>query len=234
MQIANKYNLYVIEDSAQAYGARFKGKNHWGDVSCYSFYPAKILGSLGEGGLAIVHDDELAKKMYLLRDHGLYPGYVITRFDIKEDPKKIHLWGGNTILDNIDAAVLLVKLKYFDKDVMRRREIASCYNDGLKDIPQLKLPIPPDNEDYFDVFQNYVIRVKDRNELNKYLNKNGIETIISWYIPNHKQEALKELHRFKLPITEKVSSEVISLPMYPELTNEQVDYVIDTIKKYYG
>lgn len=235
MKIAKKYNLFVVEDSAQAAGAKFKGKGHYGDVSCYSFYPAKVLGSQGEGGMAITTDKELAKKLYLLRDHGLYPGYVQRMFDIKADPKDIHCIGGNSILDNKDAAFLLIKLKHFDKAIKRRREIANRYNKELSRLKEIVCPPAPSNGDYYDVYQNYVIRVKDgkRDKLNDYLNKSGVETIVSWRIPNHKQKALTELHKFKLPITEKISNEVISLPMYPELANKQIDYVIKIIQNFY-
>jgi len=234
MEISKKHNLFVIEDAAQAVGAKFKGKGFFGNASCFSFYPAKLLGSQSEGGMAITSNGEFAKKLYLYRDHGLYPGYVLDKFNIKEDSKIIHCWGGNTILDNKDAAFLLVKLKYFPEYVKKRRQLAQLYHDGLKDVSEVRLPYAPDEDkDYYDVFQNYVIRVNKRNELNKFLNDNGIETILSWPIPNHKQKALKELHKFKLPVTEKISNEVISLPMFPELTDEQIKYVVEVIKKFY-
>jgi len=232
MTIAKKHNLIVIEDAAQSAGAKFKGKmaGSFGITGCFSFYPAKILSSFGDGGLICTNDKKLAEKLYLLRDHGEKPSYLRT----SADKDKIAFFGFNSLLDNIQAAVLNVKLKHLPVWIKRRREIASIYNRGLKFIKEIQLPVPP-NKDirYYDVYQNYVIRVKNRDKLRKYLAKKGIETLAKWTIPNHFQPSLK-LNRFKLPVTEKISEQVISLPMYPELTNEQVEYVIDCFKKFYA
>lgn len=233
MEIAKKHNLYVIEDAAQAVGAKFLGKRagSFGITGCFSFYPAKILGSFGDGGMIVTSDKKLAQKLYLLRDHGEMPPYLRK----KKDKDKIYFFGFNSLLDNIQAAILNVKLKYLPKWIDKRRKIASIYNDRLKDLKEIKLPPPPTNEGpYFDVFQNYVIRAKKRDELAKYLKKRGVETLIKWRIPNHKQKGLKLLHRFKLPKTEEISKEVISLPIYPELKKEQVNYVIKCIREFYG
>jgi dTDP-4-amino-4,6-dideoxygalactose transaminase len=127
-----------------------------------------------------------------------------------------------------------VKLKYLSKWIERRREIAKIYQEGLSDIAEVKLPPPPTKTGpYYDVYQNYVIRVKHRDELVKFLEKNGVETMVSWRIPNHLQPAL-HLKHFSLPNTEKISNEVISLPMYPELTDEQINFVIEVIHDFYG
>lgn len=232
MAIAKKHNLIVIEDAAQTLGAKFKGKmaGSFGLTSCYSFYPAKILGSYGDGGMVCTSDKKLADKLYLLRDHGEKPSYLKTA----KEKKDIAFYGFNTLLDNLQAAVLNVKLKHFSKWIKLRREIASQYNNGFSEISEVELPpAPTTNSAYFDVYQNYVIRSKKRDKLVSYLENHGVETLISWRTPNHKQKALKNLHRFKLPKTEQISKQVISLPMYPELTSKQVEYVINCVKDFY-
>lgn len=231
MKIAKKYNLIVIEDAAQAVGAKFKGKpaGSFGLTGCFSFYPAKLLGSFGDGGIIVTNHKKLAEKLYLLRDHGEKPPYLCK----PKEKNKIFFFGFNSLLDNIQAAILNVKLKYLPLWIRRRREIAAIYCQELKSIPEIKLPPPPEeNGDYYDVYQNFVIRAKNRDRLRDYLTKNGIETLIKWEIPNHLQPGLK-LDKFKLPLTERLSKEVISLPIYPELTNRQIKYVIKTIKKFY-
>src|SRR3990170_8601413 len=224
MEIADEPNLTVIEDAAQALGARFDGKTagSFGLTGCFSLYPAKMLGAAGDGGFVTTSNAEVDEKIRLLRDHG-------------QDRKtgKILFYGFNSRLDNIQAVILNVKLKYLPEWIERRREIAKIYNKGLSDITEVKLPFPPTtNSSYYDVYQNYVIRIKYREELVQFLEKSGVETIISWRIPNHLHPALKLTH-FKLPKTEKLYNEVVSLPMYPELTNEQVHYVIDVIHDFY-
>lgn len=232
MAIAKKHNLIVIEDTAQSLGAKYDGKmaGSFGLTGCFSFYPAKILGSYGESGMAVTNDENLADKLYLLRDHGERPGYRKTDKSLK----LIELYGFNTILDNMQATVLNVKFKYFPKWVLRRRKIAEIYHKGLDGVGDVILPPAPEQGRYFDVYQNYVIRTKRRDELIDYLDKKGVETLVSWRIPNHKQERLTNLNKFNLPKTEQISKEVISLPMYPELTDGQVKYVVDCIKKFYG
>ena len=231
MKIAKKYNLMVIEDAAQAIGAKFKGKpaGSFGQTGCFSFYPAKLLGSFGDAGMICTSDRKLAQKLYLLRDHGEKPSYLRT----KKDKDKIAFFGFNSLLDNIQAAVLNVKLKYLPGWIKRRREIAGIYDQGLEKIKEIVLPVPPINQgSYFDVYQNYIIRAKNRNDLEKYLEKRGVETLVKWRIPNHLQPGLK-LSRFKLSQTEKISNEVISLPIYPELTNRQIRYVVKCVKDFY-
>jgi dTDP-4-amino-4,6-dideoxygalactose transaminase len=224
MEVADEHNLTVIEDAAQALGAKFNGKTagYFGLTSCFSLYPAKMLGAAGDGGFVTTNNAETDEKIRLLRDHG-------------QDRKtgEIFFYGFNSRLDNIQAAILNVKLKYLPKWIQRRREIAKIYQDGLSNIPEVKLPPPPTNTGpFYDVYQNYVIRTKNRDELVKFLEKNSVETIVSWRISNHLHPALG-LNRFKLPVTEQVSSEVVSLPMYPELSDEQVHYVIDVLHDFY-
>lgn len=222
MALAIKYKLRVIEDAAQALGAQFQGKKcaSFGDTGIFSFYPAKILGTAGDGGMVCTNDDSLARKIKAFRDNG--------RVDSAE---VIECFGWCSRLDNLHAALLNMKFNYFDSWVKRRREIAKLYDAGLQGIVDL-IPHPHFNNDYFDVYQNYVVRTQRRDELVKFLKNSGIEVLVSWPTPLHKQVALG-LNHFSLPITERISKEVVSLPMYPELTDEEVGMVIETIKDFF-
>jgi dTDP-4-amino-4,6-dideoxygalactose transaminase len=222
VDIANKYHLRIIEDAAQALGAKFKGKRcaSFGDTGIFSFYPAKVLGTAGDGGLVCTNDDGLARKIRAFRDNGRV-----------ESVDVVECFGWCTRLDNLQAALLNMKFNYFEPWITRRREVAMMYDEGLSDIPELVLP-PKSNGDYFDVYQNYVIRTEQRDKLLAHLQKSGVEVLISWRVPMHKQKALV-LDRFKLPMTERISAEVISLPMYPELTDKEVEFVIDAVKNFF-
>lgn len=224
MEIAEKYNLAIIEDSAQSLGAKYDRKpaGSIGLTGCFSFYPAKILGCAGDGGALVTNNDEVAETARLLRDHG----YMRASGEIR-------MYGYNSRLDNIQAAMLNVKMKYLPLWIERRREIACMYQKGLENTADIQLPpFSESDKTYFDVFQNYVIRSNKRDELVKYLREQGIEVLISWPVPTHHHEALN-LKGFKLPETENLSRTVISLPMYPEIKNEHIEYVIGTIKKFY-
>ena len=237
IEIAERHNLMVIEDAAQALGSKYKGNSagSFGKTSCFSFYPAKILGSYGEGGMVCVDDEDLANKMYLLRDHGEKPSYLKTEEEKQSKDSKIAFYGFNSILDNLQAAFLNVKLKHFPEWIRRRREIAKIYYEGLSDISDLiSPPLPTEQGPYFDVFQNYVIRTKRRDLLVEHLERGGIEVLVKWATPNYHQEGLENLHEFKLPKTDQIAREVISLPMYPELTNEQIECVVDSIRSFFG
>jgi len=221
--IAEKHNLIVIEDSAQALGAKFKGKKagSFGLTGSFSFYPAKILGCFGDGGAVVTDDEKIAEKIRLFRDHG------------QKSKNEIVYYGWNSRLDNLQAAVLNVKFKYLPGWIKRRREIAKIYNDGLSNISEIKLPPAPDSDEkHFDIYQNYVLKAEKRDELFKFLKENGVETLIKDPVPNHWQKGLNLSH-FKLPYTEQLAKEVISLPMYPELTDEQVEYTINSVKDFY-
>jgi dTDP-4-amino-4,6-dideoxygalactose transaminase len=200
------------------------------DVACFSFYPAKVLGCYGEGGMAICDNDYLAEVLYLLRDHGEAPGYP----PLDERDHKIEMWGYNTILDNIQAAVLNVKLNHLDDWTDKRREISTKYDLAFYELPNIKMPDDEMVGDKHSVWQNFVIRTPKRNELRDYLTKNGIETLISWPIPLHKHEALRtELGKYYLPVTEEISRTCLSLPLYPELTDREVDYVIQSVREFF-
>lgn len=222
MDIAIKYNLRVIEDAAQALGAKFKGKRcaSFGDVGIFSFYPAKMLGTAGDGGMVCTNDDAIARKLRAFRDNGR-----VESLDV------IECFGWCTRLDNLHAAILNMKFNYFDKWVERRREIAKLYDEGLAGVGDI-ITHPRSNNDHFDVYQNYVVRSKHRDELVKHFRALGIEVLISWSTPLHKQKALK-LDHFNLPKTEQISLEVVSLPMYPELTDNEVETVINTVNFFF-
>jgi dTDP-4-amino-4,6-dideoxygalactose transaminase len=223
MEIVKKYNLIVIEDAAQALGATYKGKmaGSFDLAGCFSFYPAKILGAYGDGGLVVTNKKNFAEKIRLLRDHG------------RKGKDKIVLYGFTSRLDNLQAAILNVKFKYLPKWIKRRREIAKIYNQGLSQIPEVIPPPAPDSDErYFDVYQNYVIRAEYRDKLREFLTKKGIETLVKDPIPNHWQKGLG-LKKFHLPKTERFAQEIISLPIYPELEDSKIKYVINSIRKFY-
>ena len=224
MDIASRHNLILIEDAAQTLGATFDGEKagSFGLAGCYSFYPAKILGAAGDGGIVTTNNQEFAEKIRLLRDHGQ-----------QRTTGDILCFGFNSRLDNLQAAILNLKLKYMPRWIERRREIAGMYYNSLSDISQLDLPASPKAEGpYFDVFQNYVIRCKERDDLVAYLRENDVEVLISWPVPNHFHKGLGLTH-FKLPETESISNEVVSLPMNTEIPDDQVQYVIKTVRNFF-
>ena len=220
MEIANQRNLIVIEDTCQSLGANFGGQKGgtFGLTGCWSLYPMKIFGGAGDGGILVTNDDEVAHQIRCLRDHGQ-----------DRQTGEIIGYGINSRLDNLQAAILDLKLKYFSGWIDRRREIAEMYRLGLKDLP---IQLPHYNDDrYYDVYQNYVIRSSQRDELLTHLNENSIEVLISWPRPVYSNKALA-LDHYKLPETEKICQEVISLPMNTEVTDEQIEYVINIIQNF--
>ncbi len=224
IKIAKKHKLIVIEDAAQALGARYKGKGAgtFGLAGCFSFYPAKLLGTFGDAGAVITNDKKLAEKVRMLRNHG------------KSENAEFKMWGLNCRMDNVHAAILNFKLKKLTGWIKRRREIAKKYYNGLSNIKALRLPPPPiENGDHYDVFQNYELEGEKRNELREYLMKKGIETTIQWGGKAVHQLKSLGLGSFKLPRTEEFFKKSLMLPLYPELTNAQVEYVIKAIKSFY-
>jgi len=224
LEIAKKHNIIVFEDSAQALGASYNKKRAGsiGLTGSFSFYPAKILGCFGDGGALVTNDPEIAEKTRLLRDHG------------QKTKTDIICFGWNSRLDNIQAAVLNVRLNYLEKWLERRREIAKMYDEGLSKIKDIKLPPPPTSEGkFFDVFQNYVIRAERRDKLFEFLKEQGVETLIKDPVTNHSHEGLNISH-FNLPVSDQLAKEVISLPMYPELTDEQIKFVIECVSNFYN
>ncbi|HUT68644.1 MAG TPA: DegT/DnrJ/EryC1/StrS family aminotransferase [Dehalococcoidales bacterium] len=223
ISVASAHHLIVIEDAAQALGATFDGKKagSFGLAAGFSFYPAKSLGAYGDAGMAVANDEEIDHRIRLYRDHG------------RETKEDFVLYGFNSRLDNLQAAILNMKFKYFPQWIERRREIAMMYQEGLTGIAQLKLPPPPETGSrYFDTYQNYVIQAPERDKLATFLKDAGVETLIFVPKPYHFQPALK-LSQFRLPITERVAGEALSLPMYPELDNRQVEIVVDSVRKFF-
>ncbi len=221
MALAQKHGLRVIEDSAQALGAKYKGRmaGSIGDTSILSFYPAKMLGTAGDGGIVMTSDDQLARKLRAFRDNG--------RVDSVE---VIECYGWCTRLDNLHAALLHAKLRHFDDWVLRRREVSAMYDDALSGLREVT-PHPRSSDDYFDVYQNYVIRSPRRDELVEHLRSSGVEVLISWPTAMHKQKPLG-LDHFDLPVTERISREVVSLPIYPEIEDSEVKLVIDAVRSF--
>jgi len=223
MVIADKFGLNVIEDAAQSLGGTHGGKKAGsiGKAGCFSFYPFKILGGFGDGGAVTTNDAAIARRVSLLRYNG-------------EDRETgdYHYHGYTALLDNVQAAVLDVKLRHLPDWTEHRRKIARLYCQGLEGIPGLKLP-PYDGEGYFDVFQNFVIRARERDNLREHLRKDGIETLVSWPKPmwQHKGLGLADPH---LPNTECICREVLSLPMSAETTPEQVEVTVRSVRKFFS
>tara|TARA_B110000879_G_scaffold21332_1_gene27120 strand:- start:5754 stop:6776 length:1023 start_codon:yes stop_codon:yes gene_type:complete len=222
VEIANNNNLLIVEDAAQAFGSKYKNKSAgtFGGFGTISFYPAKLLGCFGDGGLIMCNDDDIADKIALLRDHG------------RNRDGEVVDWGLNSRLDNLQAAILHHKLKTYKNDIVRRRNIALLYQKGLSSLTQLKLPVAPSDGDHFDVYQNYELRAESRNELKKFLNQNGIGTIVQWAgTPVHQ---FKELgFDVKLEKTDKFFEECLMLPMNMGITDNEIEYIIEKVYEFY-
>lgn len=220
--VAHKHGLKVIEDAAQALGATFRGRvaGSFGTTGCFSFYPFKVLGGFGDGGAVTTNDPDIARKVTLLRFNG-------------EDREtgEYHYHGYTALLDNVQAAVLDVKLRHLPTWIEHRRKIAKLYHNGLKGVGDLRLP-NFDSGDYKDSFQNYVIRTKKRDELRQYLKDNGVETLVHWFKPMWEHKGL-DLGTHNLPETVSICKEVVSLPMSAETTEDEVDITCDAVKKFF-
>ena len=229
LNFKDRKDIIIIEDAAQALGAKWEHEiaGSVGLAGCFSFYPAKILGCAGDGGAITTNSEEIYKKAKLLRNH-----YDIRQTSLESGatPPVIE-WTGNSRLDNLQAAILNVKLDHLEETLERRKEIAEKYNAQLQGLP---LIIPPINSEG-RVWQDYVIRVPNlRRQLKEYLNQHEIEVLGCDQIPNHKYRGLG-LEDYSLPLTEQyVSHEFMRLPCNENLTDEQVDFVIQTIKTFYG
>lgn len=225
--IANRNNLKIIEDNAQAIGAIWNGKRSGslGDAAGFSFYPGKNLGALGDSGAVTTNDDELARVVRALANYGSTKKYV-------NDYQ-----GLNSRLDEIQAAFLDIKLKYLDTENQRRREIAQYYCENIKN-PSIHLP----NSNNYSLFTNnsslahvwhlFIIRTTNRDKLQSYFAENGIQTLIHYPIPPHKQMAYKEWNTLHFPITEKITNDVLSLPVNPVMTNLEIMVMIDKINNF--
>lgn len=211
--LANQYNLLVLEDSAQAHGAILEQRKagNWGHASGFSFYPGKNLGALGDAGAITTNDSELAEVLGALRNYGSHEKY-----------KNLYQ-GVNSRLDEIQAAMLSVKLKYLDLQTEKRRIIAKMYLDSINN-PSIILPAMGEIEQH--VWHLFVIRCSERVSLQRYLEESGIQTLIHYPIPAHKQKAYEMYNNYSFPITERIHQEVLSLPMSPNMTIEEVQSVI--------
>jgi dTDP-4-amino-4,6-dideoxygalactose transaminase len=223
-KIAKKHNILVIEDSAQAHGASHNDTKagSWGDASGFSFYPGKNLGALGDAGAITTNDDELAKAIRALGNYGSHTKY-----------KNIYQ-GVNSRLDEMQAAFLRVKLKYLDDEIQHRREVAEAYMQGINN-QAIRLPFASNasllrKEDH--VWHLFVIRTAERERLQTYLTKQGIQALIHYPIPPHHQKAYQAWSNLSFPITEKIHKEVLSLPMSPVISMEDVNFIIGLINDY--
>lgn len=231
MALAKKHHLFVIEDAAQALGSSYKGKKagSFGDAGCFSFNTPKMLGAYGDAGGIVSNNAELVKKLYLLRNHWNMAQTSVRMADFPTP--EIIQWAWKSRLDNIQAAILNVKFKYYDEFLVRRKEIADRYSTGLKGLP-LKLPEYKEE----DVIQEFIIRIGDSDQRIKFkafMDTKGIELLIRETTPNHKLKSLY-LDAFHLPVTENISKDAVRLPCYPELTNEEIDQIINACVEFYG
>ena len=218
MQLAQQHHLLVLEDSAQAHGAEMQGirAGHWGDASGFSFYPGKNLGALGDAGAVTTSDAELASMLKALRNYGSHEKY------------KNLVPGVNSRLDEIQAAMLDVKLKYLDQETTHRRKIADLYLSEIKN-PYITLPLSQiDALEYKQhVWHLFVLQTEYRDQLQQYLLENGVQTLIHYPIPPHKQQAYKEWNDLSFPVTERIHQQVLSLPMGSTLGLDEAEKVIE-------
>jgi dTDP-4-amino-4,6-dideoxygalactose transaminase len=218
--LAEKHHLKLIEDNAQAIGAIWNGQKtgNLGDAAGFSFYPGKNLGAIGDAGAITTNDDDLAKVIRALANYG-------------SNQKYVNIYQGlNSRLDEIQAAILDVKLKYIDEENTVRKSIAKKYIAEISN-PKIILPENPANVNEH-VWHLFVIRTQNRDELQKYLTENGIQTLIHYPIPPHKQDAYKEWNNQSFPISEKIHEEVLSLPISPVMTEEEVEKVIEIVNRF--
>jgi len=219
LDICAKHNLKLVEDSAQSHGAIWNGKvmGSIGDAAGHSFYPGKNLGALGDGGAVTTNDETLAKTIEALRNYGSHKKY-----------ENIYQ-GLNSRLDEIQAAFLNVKLKYIQKDILERRRVANYY---LEHIKNSAIILPKVLNEEGHVWHLFVIRTLKREALQNYMNDNGVQTLIHYPIPPHKQQAYNEFNGLSFPITEKIHEEVLSLPMSSVMTKEEIEKVVNVVNKF--
>ncbi|MXN91924.1 aminotransferase [Flavobacterium sp. Sd200] len=219
-ELAEKHSLKIIEDNAQAIGAEWQGikTGNLGDAAGFSFYPGKNLGALGDAGAVTTNDHVLAQTIRALANYGSQEKYV-NKYK-----------GLNSRLDEIQAAVLDVKLKYLDHENERRRQIARFYTDAINN-PEIIPSQWPDN-DKQHVWHLFVIRTRNREKLQQYLSQNGIQTLIHYPTPPHRQVAYKEFSHLSFPVTQQIHEEVLSLPISPVLTDEEIQKVVTTLNNY--
>lgn len=218
-KIAKKYNLKIIEDSAQAHGAIYQENRtgNLGDASGFSFYPGKNLGCMGDGGAVTTNDEELFNKIKAIANYG-------------SDRKYHHIYKGvNSRLDEIQAAVLDIKLKHLDSDNNKRREISKYYRENIKNS---KIILPETYDEKSHVWHIFTVRTQNRDEFQKYLTEKGIQTIIHYPTPPHKQGAYKEWNNLSFPITEEIHNTILSLPISPVMTDSEIEKVVEVVNEY--
>jgi len=222
LDLAQRYSLSILEDSAQAIGASLHKKmaGNWGDVAAFSFYPTKNLGAMGEGGLITTNSAQIAECVSLLRCHGSRKSY------------EHEIIGYNSHLHTLQAGILSVKLRYLKAWNEKRRKLAHYYTERLKELTELQLPVERDGS--YAVYHQYVIRISERDHAREFLQDRGISTAVFYPIPIHHQPCFKEFPSAceHFPEAEKASKEVLALPIYPEMTFEEIDYVVEGIKSF--
>jgi len=222
--IAKEHHIPIIEDAAQAHGAEYQGKRvgSLGDIACFSFYPTKNLGAFGDGGMLVTKSKEIYEKSQMLRDYGRKGRY--------EHKVK----GYNSRLDTVQAVILSAKLKYLDQWNQMRREHADDYCQLLNDVQEVITPVS--KEDRIHVFQTFAVRVKNRDKVCESMQKQNIGVLIHYPIPLHLQEAYADLgyRHGDFPVSEAVAGDEISLPMYPHIAKNQIEYVCSTLKDIVG
>lgn len=221
--LADRHNLYLVEDCAQSHGAKFEGKRtgSWGDIGCFSFYPTKNIGAFGDGGAIVTDNPEINEKIKMLRNYGSKVKY------------QNEILGLNSRLDEIQAALLLVKLSHYDELRIKREEIANKYLNGINNK---HICLPKINKNSEHVWHLFVMKTNKREELQRYLLEKDIATQIHYPIPPHLSKAYEHLN-YKIgdfPITEDYANTVLSLPLFEGMTDEETNYVINTINKFEG
>ena len=221
--IASKHGLGIIEDAAQALGSAFNGKRagSFGAAAAFSFYPAKVLGCLGDGGMVVTNDDAIADKVHQLRDHG------------RDRDGEVSSWGMNSRLDNIQAAILHLQFRDYEAIIEHRRKLARTYQDALQDLKEVSLPPAPDADPrHFDVYQNYEMEADRRDALRAFLKQQGIGTLVQW--------GGKAVHQFErlglkasLPVTERFFTRCIMLPMNMMVSTDDAEHIAATIRSFY-
>jgi dTDP-4-amino-4,6-dideoxygalactose transaminase len=221
LEAAEEFGLVVVEDAAQAHGARLHGRRAgaWGHAGTFSFYPTKNLGAIGDGGAIVTRDRELGTQARTLREYGWVDRYISA------------FKGMNSRLDELQAAILRVKLAHLDNDNEARTRIARVYDEGLRDCP-IALPRVPDGVDH--VYHQYVVRSDRRDELQAYLRGREIITLVHYPEPVHRQPAYTDVFHLPLPVTEQARLEVLSLPMYPELPLEHAEQTVEAVRAFFG
>lgn len=225
LHLAHQYGLQIIEDCAQAVSAKYKNQlvGTFGTVGSFSLHPFKTLNACGDAGIILTDDEALMETMLGLRQNGLSKTGVC------------YHWSNNSRLDTLQAAILNLKLNHFERWTDKRIQIAHAYHESLSEIPEIKCPVLPD-KDSFCVFHTYIIHAKKRDELQQYLKENGIETRIHYQVPIHQQAVAKRTLGYRenaFPQMDYISNHALSLPIYPELEENELDYIIQTIRSFY-